>query len=254
MDSTELSLTAANGTSMPYLGWIETSFQLVSGTGQPEKIIIPMLVMKGYYLPHPIIGYNVIEHILNKTAKAEVFNAVRKAFPSLKRNKVKAFVRAVSTDTENEFKVKTKKDRITVPKQSHIQVECRVAAQPFKQDMTVLFEPDLNPQWPDNLEFFDSLVTVKKGTLPVITVDVSNPTDHEIVLVGRTVVGTVQTITAVLPDQVFEKATVAAVNPTSTQPPCSSSEKWDPPVDLSSLSAEQRVIVKQMLREECDSL
>lgn len=87
-----------------------------------------MLVLKGFQLPRPIIGYNVIEHILNNTAQAKQYSTVRKAFPSLKRHKGKAFIQAVSTDTVDEFKVNTKKDSVTVPKQSHIQVECRIAS------------------------------------------------------------------------------------------------------------------------------
>lgn len=254
MDTSELTLTAANGTNMPYLGWVETTFQLVSGTEQTEKLTIPMLVMKGFQLTCPIIGYNVIEYIVNKTDQAKLYSTVRKAFPSLKRHKVKAFIQAVSADAVDEYKVMTKKDCITVPKKSHMHVEGRIAAGPFKQDMVMIFEPDLNPQWPDNLEFFDTLVKVKKGTLPVITLGVSNPTDHEIVIPGRTLVGSVQTITAVLPAQVFEKATsVATVNQTNTQAQCSASEEWDPPVDLSHLGEEQRVLAKQMLREECQS-
>lgn len=142
--SAELSLTAANGISMLYLRWIDTvSFYLISRTEPPEKMISPMLVMKGCYLSYPIIGYNVIDYILNKTEKAQIYSTVRKAFSSLKRNKVKAFIQAVNADTVDVFEVKTKKDCITVPSQSHIQVECRVAPQP--QDMTMLFEPDLNP-------------------------------------------------------------------------------------------------------------
>lgn len=254
MDTSELTLTAANGTNMPYLGWVETTFQLVSGTEQTEKLTFPMLVMKGFQLTCPIIGYNVIEYIVNKTDQAKLYSTVRKAFPSLKRHKVKAFIQAVSADTVDEYKVMTKKDCITVPKQSHMHVEGRIAAGPFKQDMVMIFEPDLNPQWPDNLEFFDTLVKVKKGTLPVITLGVSNPIDYEIVIPGRTLVGSVQTITAVLPAQMFEKAaSVATVNQTNTQAQCSSSEEWDPPVDLSHLGEEQRVLAKQMLREECHS-
>ena len=59
-------------------------------------------------------------------------------------------------------------------------------AHPFKEDMTALFQLDLNPQWPDGLEFHDILVSVRKAAFPVITIDVSNPTDHDIVLLGRT--------------------------------------------------------------------
>lgn len=150
--------------------------------------------------------------------------------------------------------MKTKKEMVAVPKHSSIQIECRVAAQPFKDDMTMLFQPDLNPQWPEGLEFYDTLVRVKKGAFPVITVDVANPADHDIVLPGRTIIGTVQTIMTVLPAQIFEKtSTSATVNHTSIHTPCNASEQWDPPVDVSHLNKEQRQKVKKMLREECHS-
>ncbi len=118
----------------------------------------------------------------------------------------------------------------------------------------MLFQPDLNPQWPDGLEFYDTLIRVRKGIFPVITIDVSNPTDHDIVLPGRTVVGTVQTIMTVLPAQIVEKnAAPVSVNHTSVNTPSNASEQWDPPVDLSHLSEDRRQIVRQMLREECHS-
>lgn len=243
----DLTLTAANGTEMPYLGWIETTFRLVSETDQTQELIIPILVMKGCHLSHPIIGFNVIEHILAKTEKTKRYNTVRKAFPSLKRNKVRAFIQAVSAEQTDEYAVKTKKEMIAVSKHTNIQIECRVASQPFKDDMTMLFQPDLNPQWPDGLEFYDTLVKVKKGVFPVIT------TDHDIVLLGRTLIGTVQTIMTVLPAQIFEKAqTPVAVNQTSVQTN-NASEQWDPPVDLSHLADDQRQVARQMLREECHS-
>lgn len=54
--------------------------------------------------------------------------------------------------------------------------------QPFKEDMTMLFEPDVNLQWSDNLELFDTLAKIKKETVPLIKLGVSNPKDHDIVL------------------------------------------------------------------------
>ena len=154
VDSPEgLSLTAANGTEMPYLGWIETEFQLLPEGSRAEELVIPMLVMKGQHLSHPIIGFNVIEHFLTKTEEDKKFSTVRTSFPSLKRNKVRAFIQAVSADRTDEFWVKTKKERVTVPKHSHLAIECRVASRPFKENVTMVFEPDLNPQWPHGLEF-----------------------------------------------------------------------------------------------------
>lgn len=163
---------------------------------------------------------------------------------------MRAFIQAVSAEQTDEYAVKTKKERVAVP--NNTSIHCRVAAQPFKEDMTMLFQPDLNPRWPDGLEFYDTLVRVRKGVFPVITIDVSNPTNHDIVLLGRTVIGTVQTIMKVLPAQTVEKAsTPAMVNHTSIQTPCNASEQWDPPVDLSHLDEDQRQVARQMLREEC---
>ena len=150
--------------------------------------------------------------------------------------------------------MKTKREDNLVSKHSTIQVNCRVAAQPFKDDMTMLFQPDPNPQWPDGLEFFDTLVRVKEGTLPVITIEVSNSTEHDIVLPGRTLIGTIQTIMTVLSPQISEKAeTPATVSHTSVKPTSNTSEQWDPPVDLSHLGEDQRQVAQQMLREECQS-
>lgn len=239
---------------MPYLGWVEITFRMISETDPAKELTIPVLVMKGCHLSHPIIGFNVIEHILRSIEVTKRYITVRKAFPSLKRNKVRAFIQAVSAEQTDEYAVKTKKGMVAVPRHTSIQIECCVATQPFKEDMTMLFQPDLNPQWPDGLEFYDTLIRVKKGVFPVITIDASNPTDHDIVLPGRTVVGTVQTIMTVLPAQIFEKtATPATVNHTSIKTPCNAREQWNPPVDLSHLNEEQREVVRQMLREECHS-
>ena len=74
-----------------------------------------------------------------KNEKTKRYHTVRKAFPSLKRNKVRAFIHAVSTEQEDEYAVKTKKEEVAVSKHSNIQINCRVATQPFKEDMTCFF-------------------------------------------------------------------------------------------------------------------
>lgn len=47
------------------------------------------------------------------------------------------------------------------------------------------------------VEFWDTLVKVRKGAKPFISVEVQNPTDHGIVLAGRTVIGALQQIQAI---------------------------------------------------------
>lgn len=64
----------------------------------------------------------------------------------------------------------------------------------------------------------------------MVQISVQNVTEYDILLVGKTELGTVQTIKSVLP---------------------ASSGMWDPPVDVSHLSLEQQQKVRQMLQEEC---
>lgn len=145
----DLRLSAANGTEMPYLGWVESTFRLASEINQTKELIIPVMVMKGGHLSHPIIGFTVIEHILANTEKTRQYNAVKKAFPSLKRNKLKAFIQDVTTEQTDEYSVLgTKKEMVSVAKHSGVQIACCVTTQPFKENVTMLIQPDLNPQWP----------------------------------------------------------------------------------------------------------
>ena len=53
-----LNLTAANGTSIPYKGWIEIKFRL---NREDEKEVTVSFLVTPEQLQQPIIGYNVIE-------------------------------------------------------------------------------------------------------------------------------------------------------------------------------------------------
>ncbi|KAK7888892.1 hypothetical protein WMY93_024452 [Mugilogobius chulae] len=134
-----------------------------------------------------------------------------------------------------------------------MRVECRVQAPPCQEETTLIFEPDVNPQWAEGLEFCDTLVKVKSGMKPFITVDVQNPTDHDIVLTGRTLIGTVQPVQAVYPASVFQPAPVVPAAVSQVRAGEEQSGAWDPPVNLSHLPENERSVVQNMLRDECAS-
>lgn len=48
-------------------------------------------------------------------------------------------------------------------------------------------------------------MTLRSGAPPYIVLDVQNPTDHDITLSGKTVVGTLNQVQALYPLSVFEK-------------------------------------------------
>lgn len=85
-----LHLEAANGTEMPYIGWVEVPFKL---TANDPELLIPVLVLKNNQQQCPIIGYNVIEHLVSEIIKDgtdsekrdNLLRAVGLAFPHLKK-------------------------------------------------------------------------------------------------------------------------------------------------------------------------
>lgn len=101
--------------------------------------------------------------VTNSGEKEKLLRAVKLSFPHLKKNKVMAFIKAVSVGKTHKYNVRTTNEIVTVPSQSSVFIECRVQVKAFKEDMTLIFKPCENPQWPDDLEFCDTLVSVKKG-------------------------------------------------------------------------------------------
>lgn len=48
-------------------------------------------------------------------------------------------------EERSEYTVKTKKERIIIPKHMSVKVECHVQMQTPHEDTTLIFEPDVNP-------------------------------------------------------------------------------------------------------------
>lgn len=245
-----LCLVAANGQDIPYAGWVEVTFGLASNEVKTKELVIPVLVMKGRELRHPIIGYNVIEQMMNnKELTQPITNE------SVEREKVQAFIEQVHAEMSCGYLVKTKKENVNVPKHTSVQIECRVQSHRPKENTVLIFEPDVNPQWVEGLEFCETIVTLRQHASPHIIVSVQNPTDHDLLLAGKMVIGTVQPVQAVYPTATCEgpDLTSVRVNQITNETRHNSDIAWEPPLDLSHLSESRRQIVRQMLREEAAS-
>ncbi len=101
-------------------------------------------------------------------------------------------------------------------------------------------------------------MSVKADKVPKFIVSVQNPTNHDITLVGRTVIGTVQSVRSVYPANIFKTDHLPTTSIHHSQAQSSSGstpahEQWDPPVNLTHLDEHQRQIASQMLREESES-
>lgn len=138
----DLKITAANGQSMPYKkGFIEVTFGLAAGGVDPKELVVPMLVLKGGRLSHPILGFNVIEQIiknscteqLEDTRRDQLHETLRTAFPSLEKQNVTTSIDLVTIEWSCDYVVKTTKEKVIVPKHTSVQIDCKVQTRPLKK-------------------------------------------------------------------------------------------------------------------------
>ena len=90
--------------------------------------------------------------------------------------------------------MRTTTRHVTVPKQTTVAVSCRANTGPVGSKRSVLFEPDERSERPTGLVVHETLTTVKEGKTTVLQIQVPNDTMHDVVLPGRTVLGSLELI------------------------------------------------------------
>ncbi len=123
LGGTDPNLMAANGSPIPYDGWLNVSFSLK--TGLNHKIKVPVLVTQATS-GVPIIGYNVIEEIVQRDPlNPNPVQAVRVAFPSMTRTVVTALARLIQEEQPGDICcVNVGKKGVTIPGRSVTEVLC----------------------------------------------------------------------------------------------------------------------------------
>ena len=189
----DLTLTAANGQSIPYMGWVELQLQI----GESENTVsVPFLVTKEN-IELPLIGFNVIEHLI-KTNKLNS-DIISSNFSGLDVSCAPTLVELINNTSHAELcLVKTRKKDIIIP-QEQSKISCRANTGTFDNPTPLLFEADENSEWPDGLSIADTLLIVKGGKSSEIEIDIRNTIKHDIRLKGRTILGRLKLVQSVLP-------------------------------------------------------
>ena len=249
----DLDLRAANGTTIPFEGWVEMEIQMKT----PEtslQMSFPALVTKDQ-LQQPIIGYNVIEMAIQLSG-GDASSIVGRAIKSLEPARAKKLVNLMQTnDPEDISIIKSGRNDVTIPRHSNTGVRCQTHLG-LKEKMTVLFEPAVETQLPEGLQVDEAVVNLTPGSHCPVTIRVTNTTDRDIILRRRSLLGHLQLIRSVHPIEpsMLHKWTPCPTSP-SGQPhiavnSASLGSDWLPPVNLSHLTPAQRAAAEDLLREE----
>lgn len=131
---------AVNKTPIPFSGWVELKFRLPSVSPTQLELIVPVLVAKDEEVgEEPIIGYNVIDHLLEMGIEPPrvVAEAVSTAF-SFDCRKTEVFFKVMKSgdDGLSSGTVKISRENTTIPAGQTTMVRCSVRAGqlPAKQD------------------------------------------------------------------------------------------------------------------------
>ena len=162
----EVRLYAANGTAIPYGGFIELKLELISDSSSNKSVIVPFLVTTGA-LDLPIIGFNVIceltknkDGIIKATDKS-VIDQIQASFPALRSDHdSQAFISLVKDSVEQDYvcSVKTTKKDIIVPKQTTISIPCRGNSEFIPNQMPALSVPNVTDNVPEGLKLDETVV------------------------------------------------------------------------------------------------
>ena len=255
-----IRLQAANGTDIPYCGWVEIRVRLTSENNTEVKV--PFLLTKEN-IEQPIIGFNVIELMVRNTEGKEdnaLLGRMSRSFRMSECGDVQALISLIRTTNSDELcQVKSSKKPHIVPAGETVRVPCRANTGPIRQMTPVIFEPDELATWPSGLAVHESLTTVKEGDATILPIAVTNNTNHDIIVPGRVVLGRLHLVRSVTPVDVRFKD---PETPTCEEPPCRQQTpaeqiernlSWLPEVDLSGLTTEQKEQAKQLLFEEADA-
>jgi hypothetical protein len=240
---------AANGTEIPFEGWVEMEFEMTTDGCDTLQLQVPMLVTAGP-LSEPIIGYNVIrEAVLHPTRSPSQLASLKTVFSDHPPNLVKAALALIrkesAADLDTLGTVKLGKEAQVIPKGETTLVPCRTHVR-ANAETTVLLEPAvLGTQWPEGLQVMEQLCHVSAGSSCRLMIPITNTTNRDIRIEGKSIIGHLHRIQAVVPGKILadvskessspassasrRPVTVNQVNTTST----TADSPWTPPVDIS---------------------
>lgn len=194
------------------------------------------------------------------------------SFTDLDAQATSVFLKFIeSLNQEKPCPIETTKRDTTIPPKQSIRVTCRANTGAVGRPTPVLFEPDETNPWPNGLEISETLLTIKKGNSSQVDIDITNNTNHEIVIRGRTLLGRLQLVQSETPVEVKMKEPYSGNNGIQQEAPGSGTTKPVHPrdeesgvasmciprlvkdIDLEGLIPAQKEMALKLFAEEADA-
>ena len=251
-ENEQVRFLAANNTEVPVIGAVVLNFSLGHCT-----FPVPFIVTSGS-LSQPIIGFNVMEHVIRMGSPDTVVSSLQKAMSNISVGSLSTMVSIVSRNFEDTDCVGVLKSTktVTIPGKGVKRIKCRVKGDIKGVDLSFICSAPLNGDWDSDLEVTHSLGEIVRGRTPNVNIEIRNNASKPKEIRSNMVVGEISSVNAVIP---IHLSKTSAVDIASVQegegnleaPDIPENEKWQPKADLSHLPPEERADFEKLLRDEC---
>ncbi len=254
----ELKVIAANGSIIPYDGWVAITVNLPGNLDPNLSISVPFLI-SSYPMDKPLIGFNVLEVLICGKPERLVpilANLLSNAI-SVPKETAEALVNFIQTakPVTRQGRIRTGAKDIVLPAGQVLWVRCRVPPNMDTSTRLMLFETDEDSLSPGQWDTGPGLFEIQNSTKPYVTIPIGNNTNHDIMIPRKTALGILQRVENVVEADILTRSQPAATisQVTTTQDSNSDSPLWDPPISLDHLEGEQQDAARKMLHEESNA-
>ncbi|CAC5417221.1 unnamed protein product [Mytilus coruscus] len=245
----ELIVRSANGSEIPYEGWVQVNFKLKSKEEKLENSLeVPFLLSSHPDMNKPIKGYNVIEHYMEKHTNVA---GILKSAMGIKVNRINTVMNIIKSSNGDICSVRNGKRDIIIPGNSQSVIKGIAHVRDTSNSTSAVFMPAGNFDVPEELRIQESLVRCGNGSTSKINVVVENTSAHDVILPKKVNMGMLQNVKGVfsIPDK-DDKTKDTYKQDISKED--INEQLWDQPIDLGpNLALSEKSRIQQLPREEC---
>jgi len=173
----ELKVIAANGSIIPYDGWVAITVNLPGNLDPSLSISVPFLI-SSYPMDKPLIGFNVLEVLIcgKPERLVPVLASLLSNAISVPKEKAEALVHFIQTakPVMQRGRLRTGAKDIVLPAGQLLWVKCRVPSNMGGSTRLVLFETDEDSLPPGQWEAGPGLFEIQNPTKPYVTIPIGN--------------------------------------------------------------------------------
>ena len=171
----DISLKAANNTDVSIEGVVTLDFSLPNSK---QNFLVPFIVTKEA-LSNPILGFNVIEHLLKCSNSTSDYTVLEKIFPSLNSAKIESVFDVITTKKNDFYGCVYNSTKRLLPKNSITHIKCKVNCSVNEmKSVPCIFEPDVN--LPETIVLSENLINFNPAKSKSIKIPVFNQTNRDI--------------------------------------------------------------------------